>query len=731
MRKYLLFVLLTACFFTMAEEDYANVVGKVENWIENNYRKGSRAIKIKYSELDEIINEKGIGKQAKIIKLKKAFPKAFVKVEKPLIYQEPISWEIHSLSLGYDITESATGTTKDVDILKAVSSNESESSNSTQSSNISKHKVDAGAGTNAEIGLNPFKWLDNLSGSKIQLHARYVYGKDWTNQRTELWSDRNKEIFLKERAKITEMIHQVGVRNLHLTFAISFTNNSNEEVRCDLKKIEIPVYMNGKLIKSATFHGSLEEIIILAKTTVVLSFRMNLDTTSARELVAFMGNHAPDIRIDHSSIIFEMKESQRSINITAKGNVHTIPVQMSMPGFQSTWNIRKYHTSNSKTVTIREALKAVNDDLYRVAQRDLMKWENGTLVSFSDIPFEISSDVNAERCYFVFLQDNDSKKLIPVNAGTLDQPLPASGITLWSIYSEKPESYENIPSGVKKQILEKLERIAEKEELSNLMFFVGKLYFKGFPNKNEKKAFEWFEKAAEKGNAYAQNGLGYCYYYSKGVEQNYAEAVKWYEKAAAQNHAEAKARLDACYYFGEGVEQNYAEAVKWYQEAAEKGYTVAQYYLGMCYDFGKGVEQNHAEAVKWYREAAEKGDAGAQYNLGLCYAKGEGVEQNYSEAVKWYREAAEKGYAVAQYNLGVCYAKGEGVEKNYAEAVKWFRKAAEQNNAEGQALLGGCYLQGIGVEKNPAKAKELFRKAAAQGFEPAKEALQKMEQAEQ
>ena len=659
MRKYLLFALLTACFFTLAEEDYANVVGKVENWIENNYRKGSRAIKIKYSELDEIINEKGIGKQAKIIKLKKAFPKAFVKVEKPLIYQEPISWEIHSLSLGYDITESATGTTKDVDILKAVSSNESEHNSSTQSSRISRHKVDAGAGANAEIGQNPFKWLDHLSGSTIQLHARYVYGKDWTNQRTELWSDRNKEIFLKERAKITEMIHQVGVRNLHLTFAISFTNNSNEEVRCDLKKIEIPVYMNGKLIKSATFHGSLEEIIILAKTTVVLSFRMNLDTTSARELVAFMGNHAPDIRIDHSSIIFEMKESQRSINITAKGNVHTIPVQISMPGFYSTWNIRKYHTSNSNTVTIGEALKAVNDDLYRVVQRDLMKWENGTLVSFSDIPFEISSDVNAERCYFVFLQDNDTRKLIPVNAGTLDQPLPASGITLWSIYSEKPESYENIPSGVKKQILEKLERIAEKKKLSNLMFFVGKFYFKGFPNKNEKKAFEWFEKAAEKGNAYAQNGLGYCYYYSKGVEQNYAEAVKWYRKAA------------------------------------EKGYAVAQ------------------------------------YNLGVCYAKGEGVEQNYSEAVKWYREAAEKGYAVAQYNLGVCYAKGEGVEKNYAEAVKWFRKAAEQNNAEGQALLGGCYLQGIGVEKNPAKAKELFQKAAAQGFEPAKEALQKMEQAEQ
>jgi hypothetical protein len=51
------------------------------------------------------------------------------------------------------------------------------------------------------------------------------------------------------------------------------------------------------------------------------------------------------------------------------------------------------------------------------------------------------------------------------------------------------------------------------------------------------------------------------------------------------------------------------------------------------------------------------------------------------------RRAAEQGGAEAQYNLGVMYAKGRGVEQNEAEALQWIRKAADQGNEPAKQAL--------------------------------------------
>ena len=45
---------------------------------------------------------------------------------------------------------------------------------------------------------------------------------------------------------------------------------------------------------------------------------------------------------------------------------------------------------------------------------------------------------------------------------------------------------------------------------------------------------KWYRKAAEQGDAKAQNNLGVVYDRGEGVPQDDAEAVKWYRKAAEQ-----------------------------------------------------------------------------------------------------------------------------------------------------------------------------------------------------
>ena len=136
-----------------------------------------------------------------------------------------------------------------------------------------------------------------------------------------------------------------------------------------------------------------------------------------------------------------------------------------------------------------------------------------------------------------------------------------------------------------------------------------------------------------------------------GVPQDYDEAVKWYRKAAEQGNAMAQNNLGDAYENGHGVPQDYDEAVKWYRKAVEQGEALAQSNLGNCYENGYGVMQDYDEAVKWWRKSAEQGNEYGQYGLGRCYENGYGVMLDYEEAEKWYRKAAEQGNKEAKEAL--------------------------------------------------------------------------------
>ena len=108
----------------------------------------------------------------------------------------------------------------------------------------------------------------------------------------------------------------------------------------------------------------------------------------------------------------------------------------------------------------------------------------------------------------------------------------------------------------------------------------------------------------------------------------------------ARGNAEAQNDVGFSYYTGQGVSQDYAEAVRWYRLAADQGLAEAQYNLGLMYDLGQGVPRDNAEAARWYRLAADQGDAEAQKNLGLMYHLGQGVPQDRVAGHMWLSLAA-------------------------------------------------------------------------------------------
>lgn len=178
------------------------------------------------------------------------------------------------------------------------------------------------------------------------------------------------------------------------------------------------------------------------------------------------------------------------------------------------------------------------------------------------------------------------------------------------------------------------------------------------------EAVKWFRMAAEQGHRFAQYQLGHMYAMGGGVNQNAIEAAKWlrrvtehrdinqdydyhfgrkptetvewYRKAAEKGNASAQNNLGVIYANGIGVAQNRTEAEKWYRKAAEQGYLDAQFYLGEMYANGDGVPVNNEEAVKWFRKAALRFHSGALPRLGLKFYYGEGVQKCEIEGLAWF-----------------------------------------------------------------------------------------------
>ena len=229
------------------------------------------------------------------------------------------------------------------------------------------------------------------------------------------------------------------------------------------------------------------------------------------------------------------------------------------------------------------------------------------------------------------------------------------------------------------------------------------------------EAAQWLQRAADQGNAEAQNDLGAFYGSGRGVPRDDAVAMRWYQRAADQGDAEAQYNLGALYEDGQGVRQDYAEAARWYRRAADLGDADAQYNLGVFFLNGQGVPRDDAEGMRLLRRAADQGDADAQNAIGTLYVSGQGVPPNNAEAMLWYRRAADRGNADAQYDIGVLYENGRGVPRDYGQAMRWYSRAADQGDADALYAVGTLHARGRGVPRSQDQALRWFRKAAAAG----------------
>ena|ERR1039458_6237251 len=79
------------------------------------------------------------------------------------------------------------------------------------------------------------------------------------------------------------------------------------------------------------------------------------------------------------------------------------------------------------------------------------------------------------------------------------------------------------------------------ETSSFAAFLRGEAVYEG---KDYSQAMKFFQKAAEKGNAYAEFYIGVEYEMGQGVSMDYPVALNWYQKSLAHGCKDARVRIE-------------------------------------------------------------------------------------------------------------------------------------------------------------------------------------------
>jgi len=129
---------------------------------------------------------------------------------------------------------------------------------------------------------------------------------------------------------------------------------------------------------------------------------------------------------------------------------------------------------------------------------------------------------------------------------------------------------------------------------------------------NTEEAAALMIEAAEMGLTIAEFRAGMLYEAGHGVPQNIELARNWYERAAEGGNARAMHNLAVLYAEGSvGGAPDFSQAARWFAEAAAYDIRDSQYNLAVLFETGQGVRQDLRQAYLWYTIAARSGDTEA------------------------------------------------------------------------------------------------------------------------
>lgn len=257
-------------------------------------------------------------------------------------------------------------------------------------------------------------------------------------------------------------------------------------------------------------------------------------------------------------------------------------------------------------------------------------------------------------------------------------------------------------------------------------WFLGEFYEFSYDEDYDKEVVETLIQKEDTLSAEEYFELGVHYFFGWGTSTEFIKAYNCFNKSAEKGYAKAVVAVGVCYANGTGVEQNPSEAFRYFCIAEEKSLPFVYYDLGLCYKDAIGVEKNDKKAFEYFQKADQQAVIQATYEIAECYLRGVGTQRNEKKAFDLYNLIlSQQDHTQALIRKGDCYFNGWGTEENYEEGYKCFLKASEDNSPWALIRLAECYEKGFGTEKDGVKAILTYIKANHYGSPEASERLEK------
>jgi len=175
---------------------------------------------------------------------------------------------------------------------------------------------------------------------------------------------------------------------------------------------------------------------------------------------------------------------------------------------------------------------------------------------------------------------------------------------------------------------------------------------RGGVEKDDAKAFEFFQKGADLGSHAAQVNLARVYLDGRGVYFDREKGLALMEAAASAGSEDAHAALAEIYFLGlyeETSKPDFQKALPHVEASAKSGNNASINMLGVMYREGHYVEKDSMRAEELFRKAAMQGNFKAQTNLAELIDPSSKKRGKRIEAAAWYIIASRQGEPMAVY----------------------------------------------------------------------------------
>ena len=224
-----------------------------------------------------------------------------------------------------------------------------------------------------------------------------------------------------------------------------------------------------------------------------------------------------------------------------------------------------------------------------------------------------------------------------------------------------------------------------------------------------RSAMDWLQSAAESGFADAQYELGRLLIHgdrNRGIEKNNKKARQWWEKAAANNHGQAMGELAWRYnQAADGFPWDPARATVLLEKMTD-GYRHGRYGLPQNQQMATSRQQR-AEEIKALEKRIARGDPEALATMGRQLLRSQSAR---AQAVALLEKAAIQGDAQVQYELGNIYLSGRnGTARDLEKGRQWWDRALAQQHVKTMEMVAPAYQNGqFGYPVDLLKSKALI-----------------------